>query len=144
MKLCRLHRDSQMAQLFKKLMLLFKKKKTTSVLLDYNIGNLSAKLERIQLDLYRLRHEDSGIMIKEAIQTARNIQILEINRFNPNKSNVEQLSHQQGRLEALTDLARFIELAFDAEYHKQRQAAHPQTAKPRILVKKQQATEPVI
>jgi hypothetical protein len=122
----------------------FKKKKTEAhKLLDFNVQSLATKLENAQLDLFKYRNDDAFKIIEEAIALARNIQILEINRAHTTKDSMTHLAHQQGRLEALTDLSRFLVMSADAEMYRARIKERPEN-KPRILVKKQQATEPVI
>lgn len=106
-------------------------------LLSFNREELGAKIERLSVSLYRCRTEDSVKIIREVIEAARNIQILEVNRATP-----EKFAHHMGRLEALSDIAVFFEQSMDPAIYEQRRER--ENNKTRILMKKNQRSEAVI
>jgi hypothetical protein len=127
-----------MAQLFSFILRLFYRKSATQLMLEYNVSDLSAKMQRLSVELYRCRVEDSIKVLAKVVDTARNIQLLEVNRAKP-----EAFQHHMGRLEALTDLATFIEHSLDPAVYEQRKAKET-GPKPRILMKNNQRSEAII
>jgi hypothetical protein len=73
--------------------------------LDYNASLLKEQIENLSSKLYSLKNEFSVHIIREVIDMARNVQILEVNRY---RSEEERWVHK-GRLEALSDLSSYIE-----------------------------------
>src|SRR5262245_16623367 len=84
----------------------FKKKPQTERVLEYNREKLSRELQNLSGKLYEFRKEMSLAILQEVLQMARNIQILEVNRY----SDQEMLIHR-GRLQAMDDLISYIETA---------------------------------
>lgn len=85
---------------------LFKKKVSkTERVLDFNKNKLREEIENLSSKLYPLRQDLALQIIKEVIEMAKNVQILEVNSY---KSESDLLIHR-GRLQALSDLASYIE-----------------------------------
>jgi hypothetical protein len=123
------------------MVLLFSKKTQTQLLLDFNVENLSKKMEHLSMDVYRSRNEDGFKIVKNLLNTCRNIQILEINRLK--SSTTDQYAHMQGRLEALTDLSWHLDRCLDENYLDQIRKNQP-AQNVRVLKKQKLGTDPVI
>lgn len=129
-----------MVQWFKNL---FKRKQKTQLqlLLDFNMEELGSKMQVISTDLFRCRQDDAMKVIKLMLETSRNIQILEINRFKAGDK-MQQLEHQLGRLEVLNDLMNFVSSSLDPAVYNQRKEKAPE--KVRILKTSFERSQPVI
>lgn len=114
---------------------LFVKQEKPQILLSFNMKDLSTKMQQYSTELYHFKSEDSWKLLKRVIETARNIQILEVNRYKPNASTAENLAHSRGRLEALNDLVSYIELAFDDAHQKSLREEKPKTKVLRKTIK---------
>jgi hypothetical protein len=123
------------------MVLLFKKRTQTQLLLDYNIENLQQKMEHLSMDVYRNRNEDGFRIIKNILDIARNIQILEINRVK--SSNLDTFNHLKGRLEALTDLSYHLDRCLDEKYLDLIRKNNPEP-KVKVLQKRKMGTDPVL
>ena len=124
-----------MVQLFKLIgiyiLSLFKPKTQVEKLLEFNQVHLATKMERSQLELHKHKGDDGVALVKLAIDTARNITVLEVNRV----KDKENLSYHLGRLQALVDLGQFIDNAFDDKYYALLRGRNPDDLKPKILKK---------
>jgi hypothetical protein len=116
---------------------LFKKKTYTQQLLSYNIADLSSQMDSLSIDIFRCRTEDSMRVLKKVVQTARNIQLLETNRAEPSK-----VMHHIGRLDALSDLAAFIEMSLDPEIYSRK--VEKQAPRTKLLVRNNPKSNAVI
>jgi predicted RNase H-like nuclease (RuvC/YqgF family) len=86
-------------------MALWPKKKTkTERLLKFNINELKEHIQNLSSRLYPLKNEFSVHIVREVIDMARNVQILEVNKARSEK----ELHIHQGRLQALSDLSEYI------------------------------------
>ncbi len=123
------------------LMNLFTKKPSEKTkaekLLSYNVEDLSSKMHQYSIEVFRCRTEDSMRVLKKVVETARNIQILEVNR-----SSKEKIDHHLGRLEALSDLASFIEHSLDPEEYSKK--IDKQAPRVKVLTRNTQKSEAVI
>lgn len=104
------------------------------LMLSYNVEELASKLDVLGQDLYRSRMEDSVGIIKKIVEAARNIQILEVNRVNPESM---RLHHHRGRLEALNDLLAYIARNLDHDVYNERKEKEKSAGikSPRLMVK---------
>jgi hypothetical protein len=118
-----------------------KQKTPMQLLLDFNMEDLGAKMQVISTDLFRCRQDDGVKVLKLMLETSRNIQILEINRFKPGNKN-EQLEHQLGRLEVLNDLVNFVSSSLDPDVYNQRKEKTVKNVK--ILKTSFERSQPVI
>lgn len=118
---------------------LFFKKTKTQQLLSFNIEELSSQMSRLSLEVYRCRTEDSMRVLKKIVQTARNIQLLETNRADPAK-----VMHHIGRLDALTDLASFIETSLDPENYRLLASKEEKMPRAKLLVRSNPKSNAVI
>lgn len=114
-------------------------KSPTQQLLSYNLEELSAQMQRLSVELYRLRTDDAIKTLKKVIDTAKNIQLLEFNRIKPT---AEAMSHHLGRLEALSDLSNYFASSFDPDNY-DRNKETPEK-KPKLLLRTNQRSGPVI
>lgn len=119
-----------MAQLFKLLLSLFTKPKA-QMLLNFNITELSSNMEKASVQIHKHKGDDALELVKLAIDTARNIQMLEVNKVKSEKD----LHYHLGRLEALTDLSRFIELSLDDSHYDLLKGRKKDEVKPKLLKK---------
>jgi len=117
--------------------LFVKKKSRTHHLLSYNIADLSSQMESLSIDIFKCRTEDSMRVLKKVVQTARNIQLLETNRADPAK-----VMHHIGRLDALSDLAAFIEMSLDPEIYSRK--VEKQAPRAKLLVRNNPKSNAVI
>lgn len=131
-----------MVKLFNFFKKLFSKKKTPShyALLEFNHSALGEKMQKLSVDLFRCRQDDALKVLINAVETARNIQIIELNRLKGDK--IEQFHHQLGRLEALNDLIAFVTSSLDVEVYNQRKEPVKKTVK--ILRSDYERSQPVI
>lgn len=86
---------------------LFKKKNESTRLLEFNKKKLMEEINNLSDKLHNFRGETSLKIVKEVIEMARNIQILEVNHYMDEKS----ISIHKGRLQALSDLSAYIDSA---------------------------------
>lgn len=127
-----------MVQLLKRL---FRRKKQVHLLLDFNAEELGTKMQKLSTELFRCRGEDSIKVIKAVLETSRNIQILEINRFKAGDK-LAQLEHQLGRLEVLNDLVNFVSSSLDVDVYNQLKEKAPKNVK--VLRTDFERSQPVI
>jgi hypothetical protein len=121
----------------------FKKKISSSEkLLSFNAEELGAQMQQLSVELYRCKEEASIKLVQRMIDTARNIQIIEINRISPNKAKLEQLEHQLGRLAALSDLYNFITGSLDPAVYNERKEAPRKHV--RMLQRTSEFSKPII
>lgn len=118
-------------KLLAKLMGLFSRKSKTELILEWNLAELSEKQEKLALQLYHYRTEDSWKLLKQVLDIAKNIQLLQTNILKTNDP--VKFAHHSGRFEALTDMSNFIELAFDKEFQMQR--GNEEKKKPKSVIK---------
>lgn len=114
------------------------------MLLEYNLSDLSAKLEKAQFDLHKYKGDEAIELLKLSIDTAKNIQILEIQRLKSSKEFTKDFAYHLGRLEALSDLGHFIENAFDEDRFEHLRGRKIENPKKRILKKTYGTVGPVI
>lgn len=103
---------------------------------------LGTQMQQLSVELFRCRDEASVKIVKKILETARNIQIIEINRITPNKSKLEQLDHQLGRLSALSDLVNHISSSLDADVYNSRKETPKENVK--LLQRSSEFSKPVI
>lgn len=133
-----------MVQLFKRIFHFLTKKPDVHFLLDFNIENLSSTMEQVARNIHKHKGDDALELIKLAVLTARNIQMLEIQRVTSGKDITQSFSYHLGRLEALSDLGKFIELALDEDNFKMLNKRRSDEIKPKILKKSYGSAGPVI
>lgn len=101
-------------------------------------------MERTALDLHRLKGDDAVALLKLAITTAKNIQMVEIHKLKSGDSFKENFHYHMGRMDALADLHTFIELAMDDYYYDQLRGRNKDEVKVRTLKKNYGHAGPVI
>ena len=110
-------------------------------LLEFNQVELGSKMQRLSVELFRCRLDDSVKVFKQAMETSRNIQLIEINRFKQG-DRIEQLHHQIGRLEALNDVLAWVTSSLDPDVYNERK--EPVTKKMKVLRNDFERSQPVI
>lgn len=83
----------------------FKKKPAAAErLVEFNIDKLKRELGNLGEALYEHRNDRGFLIIREVIELARNIQLLEVSRY----KGAERIQIHQGRLESMSDILDFI------------------------------------
>lgn len=95
-----------MGQWFKK-----KEKAQNERVLEFNVLKLKTEMQNLSLRIGAVQEELGVTIILEVINMAYNIQVLEANRYRDEKG----IWVHQGRLQALSDLAHYIEAAKNAK-----------------------------
>ena len=85
----------------------FKKKKTQTRILEFNKKKLLNEINNLSDNLYEYRNETSLKIVKEVIDMAMNIQLLDVNLCVDPK---DTLIHK-GRVQALSDISSYIDRA---------------------------------
>lgn len=123
-----------------------KRKKTdvsTKTLISFNTERLGENLELASMEIYRTKRDESAKAFRFAIETARNIQILEVSRLKA--PTTEDLAHHMGRLEAFSDLISFIDRSQDDEiFREKKKRLEPKATTSRTLRSRAQSSESVI
>ncbi len=113
-------------------------------MLEFNLTELSAKMERTALELHKFKGDDTINLLKLAISTARNIQMLEIHKVKAGPNFEKTFNYHLGRMEALGDLHTFIELALDDYHYDHLRGRKKEEVKTRTLQKNYGHVGPVI
>jgi hypothetical protein len=124
-----------MVQFFKRLF--SRRKRKEVLLLSYNARDLKARMQDASEKLYEYRHENSWRVIKDVIDMAMNVQILEVNRAT---ATTTSLALHQGRLQALSDLSNYVESAMDSIAYQKRHKDQAQVMGERVLTRQRQRT----
>jgi len=109
-------------------------------LLSYNIDELSESLQKMSVQLYHCRQEESLKLLLKVVDTARNVQLLEVSRIPPT---LDAFHHHMGRVKALTDLSHYLSSSLDPAVYAERKEK-PQATAPKLLVRNGQRSSPVI
>lgn len=120
---------------------IFKPKTQVQLLLEFNANELGTKMQRLSVEMFRCRGEDSLKVLQSVLETSRNIQIIEISRFKSGDK-LNQLEHQLGRLEVLNDLINFVSSSLDPDVYNQRKEKAVKNVK--ILKTDFERSQPVI
>lgn len=87
---------------------LFVNKWDKDSVLSFNRTKLQTEINNLSDNLYTFRHEVSWKILREVIEMARNIEILDVNKY-PNDG--KGFYVHKGRMQALTDLGVYIDNA---------------------------------
>lgn len=104
-------------------MALFSKPKEERML-EFNKKKLQSDIHNLSDKLYEYRNDVGLAIIKEVVDIAKNIQILEVNLTG------KDIELHRGRVQALNDLSSYIEnsIAFRKEKNEQRVINQPRRA----------------
>jgi hypothetical protein len=130
-----------MALWFKNLFKRKRKQTHVHAILEFNQDELGTRMQKLSVELFKNRHDDSIKIVKAILETSRNIQILEINRFKSGDK-LAQFEHQLGRLEVLNDLVNFISSSLDPDVYNERKEPVKQNVK--VLKTSFERSQPVI
>lgn len=95
----------------------FKKKPINERVLEFNQTKLKTELQNLSSRLSVLKDDLGVAVIEEVIQLARNIQILESNKYRDEKN----FFIHHGRVQALSDLADYISRSKEVKEEKKKE-----------------------